>query len=210
MNGRTLVIAHRRELIEQTASMLDKTGLTVGIEMADSYARSMCEPHVVVATVQTLKKSNGVVADEHFKLVMVDEAHHATAGTYRKVLDYFEHAKILGVTASPDRAGDEERIANVFPLRRPRNDAVENHDGTGAGGLFGSFVHRAIQRRHRLGRHQDDRRRLQSGRSRGGFGRSSTRSRTRSGKRLANVPRSCSRRTLGRQPRWRPLSNRSG
>ena len=113
-NGRTLVIAHRRELIEQTASMLDKTGLTVGIEMADSYARSMCEPHVVVATVQTLqKKRMESWPTNYFKLVMVDEAHHATAGTYRNVLDYFAHAKVLGVTATPDRA-DEERIMNVF------------------------------------------------------------------------------------------------
>ena len=80
--------------------MLDKTGLTVGIEMADSYARSMCEPHVVVATVQTSKKANGVVADELLKLVMVDEAHHATAGTYRKVLDFSSMPKSL---ASPQR-----------------------------------------------------------------------------------------------------------
>ena len=113
-NGRTLILAHRRELIEQTASMLDKVGLSVGIEMADSYARSAYEPHAVVATVQTLQRQRlKQWPENYFRLVMVDEAHHATAGTYRNILEYFHSAKVLGVTATPDRA-DEENICSVF------------------------------------------------------------------------------------------------
>lgn len=113
-DGRTLILAHRRELIEQTASMLDKVGLSVGIEMADSYARSAYEPHAVVATVQTLQRQRlKQWPENYFRLVMVDEAHHATAGTYRNILEYFHSAKVLGVTATPDRA-DEENICSVF------------------------------------------------------------------------------------------------
>lgn len=55
--------------------------------------------------------------DPHqFGLVIVDEAHHSTARTYRRVLDYFRQnkdCKIVGVTATPDRA-DEEALGQVF------------------------------------------------------------------------------------------------
>jgi len=53
---------------------------------------------------------------DDFGLVVIDEAHHATAGTYRRVIEYYRQnkkCKILGVTATPDRA-DEEALGQVF------------------------------------------------------------------------------------------------
>ncbi|MCA1824372.1 MAG: DEAD/DEAH box helicase [Frankia sp.] len=114
--GPALVIAHRQELIDQAARRIRmQTGLSVGVEKAERYAERDCD--VVVASVQTL----GTADDrrlkswrrDHFKLVVVDEAHHAIASSYRRILDWFETAKVLGVTATPDRA-DEQAMGQVF------------------------------------------------------------------------------------------------
>jgi superfamily II DNA or RNA helicase len=112
--GRSLILAHREELINQAASVLERVGLAPGIERAESYARSMYEPHAVVATVQTLRgKRLQSWPSNYFRLIVVDEAHHATAPSYQAILSHFAKAKIVGVTATPDRA-DEDEIADVF------------------------------------------------------------------------------------------------
>lgn len=119
---RALVIAHRKELIEQAKSKIERaTGLRCAIEMGwqkadeDMFTRTP----VVIATVQTLSSGEGKRMQQwkptDFGLVVCDEFHHGTAGTYRRVFDYFKQnpdLKILGVTATPDRA-DEEALSQV-------------------------------------------------------------------------------------------------
>lgn len=120
--GRVLVMAHRDELIQQAA---DKIGRIVNepcdVEMADLYA-DRCSlhqrAHVVVTSVQTMcrERRQQRFDPNDFGLLMIDEAHHATASTYRQVIDYFAQnrdLKVLGVTATPDRA-DEEALGKVF------------------------------------------------------------------------------------------------
>ena len=89
------------------------------IEMADNYAKTMFASPVVVATVQTLSKLHRMERfnPKDFALIVTDEAHRATAKTYRKVYKYFlegnPDCKHLGVTATPSRA-DEEALGQVF------------------------------------------------------------------------------------------------
>lgn len=125
MHGRVMVLAHRKELIEQAASKLHAvTGEFPAIEMADQYAdehgwfgRQRC----VVSSVQTQIAGKGGGRMQRFKprefsLVIIDEAHHAPASTYRRIIDYYggnENLRILGVTATPDRA-DERALGQVF------------------------------------------------------------------------------------------------
>lgn len=123
---RSLVIAHREELIFQAADKIKKvTGLDGGIEMGEYHAAGgffgTLAPYVV-STVQT-QSSGGDGGGRmtkflpgDFGLVVIDEAHHATANTYKRVIDYYRQnpaCKILGVTATPDRA-DEEALGQVF------------------------------------------------------------------------------------------------
>lgn len=122
---RAIVIAHREELIFQAAEKIKKvTGLDGGIEMGGFRADGWfgAPPPYVVSTVQTQcsggdgggRMTKFLPGD--FGLVVIDEAHHATAGTYRRVIDYYRQnpaCKILGVTATPDRA-DEEALGQVF------------------------------------------------------------------------------------------------
>lgn len=123
---RVLVIAHREELIYQAVSHAKRAGLTAGIEMGALHCRG---EQVVVATVQTLvakrrcKTCAGGGCPEcldrgfsyrmdrfqphTFDALIIDEGHHATATTYRRVISYFRqnpHLKVLLVTATPQRS----------------------------------------------------------------------------------------------------------
>ena len=105
--GRTLILAHRDELIEQAR---DKYHSMFGelpgkIKASENDVRT-----ITVGSVQTMQRRDysGV-----FQTVIVDEAHHAVSDSYQKVLGQFPDAKVLGVTATPDR-GDKKSLARYF------------------------------------------------------------------------------------------------
>jgi superfamily II DNA or RNA helicase len=110
--GRVLVLAHRAELIRQAAEKIQAiTGDHVGVEMGWERATdSLYGSKITVGSIQTLGRANRRARfhPDHFSLIVVDEGHHATAVTYREVLDYFASAKRLFVTATPKRA---DRVA---------------------------------------------------------------------------------------------------
>lgn len=117
--GRVLWLAHREELITQARDAIsENTGARVGIEkagqFANTYALSDLHDEVVVASVQTLhEKRRQRFAAHLFGTVIIDEAHHAAARTYREIIDHFPDAKVLGLTATPDR-GDGIGMGNIF------------------------------------------------------------------------------------------------
>ena len=114
---RVLVLAHRKELIEQARDKLlmstDLVDWQVGIERASS--RSVSAQPVVVGSVQTLQGSKRLARFPRgaFGLIVIDEAHHVPATGYRKVLNHFGQAKRLGVTATPYRL-DGENLGSWF------------------------------------------------------------------------------------------------
>jgi superfamily II DNA or RNA helicase len=120
---RAMVLAHREELIFQAADKIHRvTGLHPQVEMANYRTMPGSLPHVVVSTVQTQTAGGDgsgrmtKFLPEQFGVLIVDEAHHATAGSYRRVIDYYRqnpNLRVLGVTATPDRA-DEEALGQVF------------------------------------------------------------------------------------------------
>lgn len=113
--GKVLVLAHRTELLEQAKKKLLAVGAGLRVEIEQAASRASSSADVVVASVQTLK---GARLErwpvDAFSLVVVDEAHHATAATYRAILDHFVSARVLGVTATPDRA-DAKKLGEIFP-----------------------------------------------------------------------------------------------
>lgn len=108
--GRVLVTAHRRELVDQLVARVELFGVQVGIERGP---RRAGDAPCVAASVQTLARRLHQWSPDAFTLVIVDESHHAVAGGYRQVLTYFRTAKILGVTATADRA-DGVALGTVF------------------------------------------------------------------------------------------------
>lgn len=110
--GRVLVLAHRGELLQQAAGKLAAVGVSAALEQGRH--RADLEAPVVLASVATMRppRLHRWPADA-FRLIVIDEAHHATADSYRAILDYFAAARVLGVTATPDRA-DGASLGAVF------------------------------------------------------------------------------------------------
>lgn len=115
--GRVLVLAHRDELIQQAAAKLALwvPRHLIGIVKA---ARDERDTPIVVASVQTLKNETRLARVGRFGLIVVDEAHHASAASYKKILAelgaFVDGGPIVvGVTATPKR-GDGVRLDDVF------------------------------------------------------------------------------------------------
>ena len=114
-DGRVLILAHREELLTQASDKIHKiSGLNCSVEKADQTCLDSDEAITVgsVQTLQTEKRLSRFPRD-YFKTLIVDEAHHAMAQSYRNVLNHFNYAKVLGVTATPDR-GDMKNLGEVF------------------------------------------------------------------------------------------------
>ncbi len=102
-NVKILIIAHRIELIDQISENLDRYKVSHGI-IAGGKERDLRYP-VQVASIQTITHRNNldVAADLNVNYIIVDEAHHCVANSYKKLWDMYPNAKKLGVTATPWR-----------------------------------------------------------------------------------------------------------
>lgn len=111
---KVLILCHREELIEQA---IDKISKAVGIiaDKEKAEAKASINSSLVVASVQTLMRDNRLNFwnSNHFDLIVCDEAHHAISRSWQKVLKHFSNAKVLGVTATPDR-GDNKNLGIYF------------------------------------------------------------------------------------------------
>lgn len=109
---RVLVLAHRKELIDQISESLGrKYKVRHGIIKAD-YPEEMSIPNQV-ASVQTLSRRLKKWGEKDFDFIIIDEAHHALAETYVNIIETFPNAKILGVTATPYRL-NREPFTDIF------------------------------------------------------------------------------------------------
>ena len=112
---RVLILAHRGELLDQAADKIRRsTGLGSAVEKAESSCLGSWY-RVVVGSVQSLQRPQRLEQFPHdyFGTIVIDEAHHAITDGYRRVLDWFPEADVLGVTATPDR-GDMRNLGEVF------------------------------------------------------------------------------------------------
>lgn len=112
---RCLILAHRGELLEQAADkLLQATGLGCAVEKAEETCLESWY-RVAVGSVQSLMREKRLerFPRDYFDVIVVDEAHHALSEGYQRVLGYFSGAKVLGVTATPDR-GDMRNLGQYF------------------------------------------------------------------------------------------------
>ena len=122
------IIVHRTELLRQASCSLAAIGLRHGIIAPDDRTRRILRAHVDrferswldsgshvrVASLQTLGRRLPSIQDRG-GLIILDEAHHATAGTWRKILEAAPRARVLGVTATPTRT-DGHGLGDVFDV----------------------------------------------------------------------------------------------
>lgn len=112
---RVLIMAHRGELLEQAADKLYKaTGLRSATEKADETCLGSWF-RVTVGSVQSLQRPKRLdqFPEDYFDTIIVDEAHHCLSDGYQRVLQHFDGANVLGVTATPDR-GDMRNLGQFF------------------------------------------------------------------------------------------------
>jgi len=125
--SRALILAHRKELIDQASGKLASFGLPHGIIMP-GHRPALQEP-VQVASVQTMVRRLGTLT--HVDLIIIDECHHygSEEDSYGKILKAFPMARVIGFTASPWRL-DGKGLSDVFDahavIRTPRQ---LYHDG---------------------------------------------------------------------------------
>lgn len=114
-DGKVLILAHREELLSQASDKIKALcGLDCAVEKAEKTSIGADEA-ITVGSVQTMmtEKRLSRFTPDYFKTVIVDEAHHALATSYQNVLRHFDSAKVLGVTATPDR-GDMQQLGEYF------------------------------------------------------------------------------------------------
>ena len=126
VGGPVLYVAHRKTLVHQTGREFARLWPEVDHGRIES-GRWQPEHHVVCASVQTLTNRLAEIPPERFRYLVIDEAHHATADSYRTLLGHFKPAFTLGLTATPERA-DGKPVLELFrdaAHRLSLKDAIE-------------------------------------------------------------------------------------
>ena len=115
---RVLFLVHRNQIAKQAKASFErvfgsriKTGLVSG-------TKHDYEADFVFATVQTLSKRENLekIPRDYFDACIYDEAHHTSAGSYKRVMDYFTPEFILGMTATPDKRDDNIEGRNIYEI----------------------------------------------------------------------------------------------
>ena len=107
--NRTLILVHRAELLNQTHAALSQLEVPHGLIAA---GKTSDPSHLTqIASVQTLVRRLDHIRPPD--LIVIDEAHHATAGAWASVLAKWPQARVLGVTATPQRL-DGKGLGTVF------------------------------------------------------------------------------------------------
>ncbi len=128
-NNRVLIIAHRKSLVEQASLSLAKLGVFHDVLLPKAKRSSIIRAHndqlgrpyirtgahVVVASVQSLARRIEWLQDFNPALLIPDEAHHAVAGTWKRIIEALPRTRVLGVTATPTRT-DGCGLGDVFEV----------------------------------------------------------------------------------------------
>lgn len=117
---RTLYLAHRTPLLSQTQARFTEIWSEASSAI---YRPSHLKPdtQIVLSTIQAMAASLTNFDEREFGYIIVDEAHHAAAETYRKVIGYFKAKFILGLTATPERH-DGQSLIEIFQNSAHRLD----------------------------------------------------------------------------------------
>lgn len=93
---------------------MQASGLTTAMEKAEQSCIGEWD-RIIVGSVQTLCRDSrlALFSKSYFDTIIIDEAHHALSSSYQAILNYFDTADILGVTATPDRS-DMQNLGKVF------------------------------------------------------------------------------------------------
>ncbi len=114
--AKACVLAHRDELTAQNRAKFARVNPAIPTSVLDASTKSW-DGQVTLAMVPTLAREANLAAMPKLDLLVIDEAHHAVAPSYRRIIDRVREAnpdaRIFGVTATPNR-GDRKGLREVF------------------------------------------------------------------------------------------------
>jgi DNA repair protein RadD len=113
---KALVLAHRDELTVQNRTLFEIMNPNISTSVYDATTKSW-DGQVIFSMVPTLSRDDNLATMPHIDLLVIDEAHHAVADTYKKIINAAkeknESCRVLGVTATPNRS-DRRGLIEVF------------------------------------------------------------------------------------------------
>lgn len=115
---RVLFLVHRGQLARQTRKSYQKIfGKNVSMGLVGA-GYSEFDADYIFATVQTLNRDEHLhkYRSDEFDSIILDEAHHSSADTYQKVMNYFKPKLWLGMTATPDKRDDDIAGRNIYEI----------------------------------------------------------------------------------------------
>lgn len=115
---KVLFLVHRNQIAEQALKSYQKVfGPSVKMGLVTGKSHDY-DADFIFATVQTLSKKENLerFARDHFECCIYDEAHHTSADSYKKVMDYFTPQFTLGMTATPDKRDDHIEGRNIYEI----------------------------------------------------------------------------------------------
>lgn len=116
---RTLFLAHTLELLQQAKNKFMELWPESNARIIDYY--NPVKTGVTIASIQGMQQHLQEFKPDEFGYIIIDEAHHAAAESYRRVLSYFSPRFLLGLTATPERH-DQESIMEIFQNEAHRLD----------------------------------------------------------------------------------------
>jgi superfamily II DNA or RNA helicase len=118
--NKVLFVVHRNQIAKQAMKSFCKVfGESVSMGMfSGTLNKKEIDRDYVFATIQTLSKDENLCLfkQEHFEAIIYDEAHHVSAASYKKVMDYFKPQFTLGMTATPDKRDDYIEGRNIYEI----------------------------------------------------------------------------------------------
>ena len=116
--GKVLFVAHRQELLDQTADKLNRHMPDLSVSFEQGERRASLDARVILASIQSLTARKDAYPAKQFSLIIIDECHHALAPSWKAVIQYFHDSRnkgslLLGMTATPRRS-DGRSAVSVF------------------------------------------------------------------------------------------------
>ena len=115
---KVLFVVHRNQIAKQAKKSFRKV-FSGKVSMGQVTGKHQdYDKDYIFATVQTISKDENLrrYAKDHFDAIVIDEAHHSAANSYKKVMDYFNPKLYLGMTATPDKRDDNMEGRNIYEI----------------------------------------------------------------------------------------------
>ena len=112
VGGQTLFVAHTIELVEQAYNAFKSLWPEVSVGKFVGNIKEI-DANVICGSIQSIALNVDLFNENDFDYIIIDEAHHASAETYQKILKFFKPKFLLGLTATPERT-DDINILDIF------------------------------------------------------------------------------------------------